>query len=172
MSIIREKKEELVKKIGDAFEKYDSFYMLDFINMPVSQAVELRKQMRENSFSFMVVKNRLALRALKDDFPEDLKSHFRGPTGIAFAPENPIGLAHLIKNFSAQHKVLSVKAGMLEGRFLASEEFDKIAVLTSREDLLVKIGFLMTYSLTKLLRTWQAPLNSLGSMLSQLKTKK
>ncbi len=172
MNVNRERKEAMVQEISDDFSAYESFYLLDFMRMPVSLAVELRREMRKNDYMFKVVKNRIALRAMKDDFPEELQKHFQGPTALAFSAEDPIGLARLIKNFSVQHKILTVKAGIVEGRYLPTEEFDMIATLSSREDLVAKIGYLMAYPLTKLLKTLQAPYQSLGSMLSQLKSKK
>ncbi|MGD2295307.1 MAG: 50S ribosomal protein L10 [Candidatus Aminicenantes bacterium] len=172
MNVNRERKEQLVKEMSDAFDKYDSFYLIDFINMPVWLSVQLRKKLRENSYPFRVIKNRLALRALKEDFPEDLKTYFQGPTAIAYAEEDPVGLARLIKDFSSQHKVLTVKGGIIEGQLLQKEEFEDIAKLTSKEDLIGKLGYLMAYPLKNLLRTWQAPFNSIGSMLSQIKSKK
>lgn len=172
MSVIREKKEEFVEELSKNFNDCDSFYLVDFMNMPVSKAVELRRELRKNSYVFKVVKNRLALRALKEDFPEDLKKQFTGPTALAFAPEDPVGLARLIKDFSLKHKLLKVKAGIVEGKYLPGEEFHTIANLSSREDLLAKLGFLMAYPLTQLLKTWQAPFSSMGNMLSQLKSKK
>jgi len=172
MNVNRQKKEDLVKEISEKFESHDTYYLFDFINMPVSQSVELRRKLREQSFLFKVVKNRLALKALKEDMPEDLKTHFRGPTAIAFASENPLKLARLIRNFSEQHKVLKFKAGLLEGHFLPEDRFAEVADLTSRDDLVAKVGFLMAYPLIKFLRTWQAPTESLGRLLSQLKSKK
>ena len=76
MNVNRERKEEMVQEINDSFAAFESFYLLDFMRMPVSQAVELRREMRKNDYTFKVVKNRLALRALKDDFPEELQKHF------------------------------------------------------------------------------------------------
>jgi large subunit ribosomal protein L10 len=172
MNVNRQKKEDLVKDINANFAEHDSFYLLDFINMSVAQAVELRRQLHENSFPMKVVKNRLALRALTDDLPEDLKEHFRGPTAIAFAAENPLQLARMLRDFSRQHKVLKYKAGLLEGQFLPESQFEDVASLTSKEDLIAKLGFMMAHPLVKLLRTWQAPIESLGRLLSQLKSKK
>jgi len=119
-----------------------------------------------------VVKNRLALRALTEDLPGDLKQYFTGPTAIAFASENPLQLARMLRDFSKEHKVLKFKAGLLEGQFLPKDKFEDIANLTSRDDLIAKLGFLMANPLIKLLRTWQAPIESLGRLLSQLKLKK
>lgn len=165
----KEKKDKIIQELKEAFHNYDTFYLVDFINMPVSQFVELRKQFRENSYFIRVVKNRLALRALKEDFPDDLKDFFEGPTAIGFAEENPIGLARMIKDFSTKHKILTVKGGMLEGQFFTGEQFVEIASLSTKEDLLAKIGYLMSYPLVKLARTWQAPLDNLGRLLSHLK---
>ncbi|MGD8540604.1 MAG: 50S ribosomal protein L10 [Candidatus Aminicenantes bacterium] len=172
MSEIREKKEQFVEELSKDFDDYESFYLVDFMNMSVSKAIELRRELRNNSYVFKVVKNRLALRALREDFPEELKEQFTGPTALAFAPEDPVGLARLIRDFSLKHKLLKVKAGIVEGRYLPGEEFHTVANLSSREDLLAKFGFLMAYPLTQLLKTWQAPFSSMGSMLSQLKSKK
>ena len=168
----REEKEKQIKELSEAFSSHDSFFLVDFINMSVAQAQEMRKLCRENSYSFRVVKNRLALRALKEEFPEDFKMSFQGSTAVAFAPQNPIGLARLIKDFSARNNVLSVKSGILEGQFLTADKFNEVANLTSRGELLARIGGLMAAPLMKLLRTWQAPLSGLGTLLSQLKTKK
>ena len=172
MNVNSEKKENLIKEINENFAKHDSFFLFDFINMPVAQTMKLRKQLHENSFPMKVVKNRLALRALTGDLPEDLKEHFRGPTAIAFASENPLQLARILRDFSKQHKVLKFKAGLLEGQFLQKAQFEDVANLTSREDLLARFGFLMANPLVKLLRTWQTPMESLGRLLSQLKSKK
>jgi large subunit ribosomal protein L10 len=78
----------------------------------------------------------------------------------------------MLRDFSRQHKVLRFKAGLLEGQFLPEDKFEDVANLTSRDDLLAKIGFLMANPLIKMLRTWQAPVESFGRLLSQLKSKK
>jgi len=168
----REVKERQVKELSDSFKSCKSFYLVDFIKMPVSRAVELRNLFRENSYSFRVVKNRLALKAFREDFPEDLKRYFQGPTAIAFASQDPVGLARLIKDFSVRNKVLTVKAGLLDGEFLSGERFTEIASLSSREELVARIGYLMAFPLIKIHRTWQAPINGIGRLLSQLKSKK
>ncbi len=167
----KESKEKIIDQLAEAFRDNTTFYLVDFKRMPVWQSVELRKTLRKNSFRLKVVKNRLALRALGDSAPESLKPSFEGPTAIAFASENPIGLARLLKEFSAQNKVLAVKGGVVEGHFLAVDRFDELAKLNSRNDLLARFGSLMAYPLVKMLRTLGAPLNNLGGLLGQLKNK-
>lgn len=168
----RDKKEKLAKELAEAFENSNSFYLLDFIKMPVSRFVELRKLFRERSYYFKVVKNRLALRALREDVPQDLRKYFQGPTAIAFSSEDPIGLARVIKEYSEKNKILRVKAGILQGQFLPPERFSEVASLRSRQELVAKFGNLMAWPFMRFMRTWQAPINNIGRLLSQLKTKK
>ncbi len=172
MNVNREKKVKQVQDLAKVFEQNSTLYLIDYKKISVPKSMELRTQLRENNCSLKVIKNRLALRALTDELPLELKQHFQGPTAIAFTDENPIILARLLKDFIEQNKVLKVKAGLVEGEFLSEGQFPEIANLTSRDDLLAKLGYLIVYPLTQLLKTWQAPFNSFGSMLSQLKSKK
>jgi large subunit ribosomal protein L10 len=168
----QEAKAHLIKQLEDNFGRQNSAYLLDFTGMKVSQAVELRKLLRKNSYEIKVVKNRLALRALKEEFPPELRSYFEKPTAIAFAADEPVKLARLLRDFSAQNKVLAYKGGLIEGRLLPPERFEEICRLASREELIGKIGYLMAFPLIQLLRTFQAPLTQLGRAMSQFKEKK
>jgi large subunit ribosomal protein L10 len=168
----KETKGQIVKGLEGAFDANSTYYLVDFKRMKVSQAVELRKLLRKNAFAYKVVKNRLALRALRDRCPAGLKPFFEKPTAIAFADKDPIGLAKILKDFSAQGKVLAVKGGVVEGQYMAPERFDEIVRLSSRKALIAKIGFMMASPLVRLMRTLQAPLGNMGSLLSQLPAKK
>lgn len=172
MSLNREKKENKAKKIKEDFDKHNTIFLMDYVNIPVSKSIELRTQLRENKSSLKVIKNRLALKALGEGFPEEFKKSFRGPTAMAYTTENPVILARILDDFMDNHKILGVKAGIVEGQIISGERFKEVASLGSRKELMTKIGYLMAAPLTKFLRTWQAPLHSLGSMLSQLKSKK
>jgi large subunit ribosomal protein L10 len=168
----QEAKAHLIKQLEDNFGRQNSAYLLDFTGMKVSQAVELRKLLRKNSYQIKVVKNRLALRALKEEFPQELRRYFEKPTAIAFAADEPVKLARLLRDFSAQNKVLAYKGGLIEGRLLPPERFEEICRLASREELIGRIGYLMAFPLIQLLRTFQAPLAQLGRAMSQFKEKK
>ena len=168
----RDTKEKQVNTLNKMFEENSSYVLLDYEKMTVAQSVELRKSLRRNSYSFKVVKNRLALRALSQDVPTVLRPYFKKPTAIAFATKEPVALARLVREFSSKNKILTVKGGIIEGQAFPAARFDEICILPSRKESLSKIGYFMAYPLTKFLRTWQAPLNQIGVLLSQLKNKK
>jgi large subunit ribosomal protein L10 len=168
----RKSKEKIVEDLGKVFDANGTYYLVDFKRMRVSQSVELRKALRKSSYSYKVVKNRLALRALRNRAPEALKPFFQKTTAIAFAGKDPIGLARMLRDFSIGGKILAVKAGVVEGQYMAPERFAEIVRLGSRDELLGKIGYLMAHPLGQFLRTLQAPLVDMGRLWSLLKGKK
>lgn len=168
----RDEKSREIKNWEEDFDRFPTIFLLDYTGMNVSQAVALRKILKKNSYAFKVLKNRLALRALREEFPREFRAYFEKPTAAAMAAEEPVKLAQLLKDFSTQNKVMTFKGGMIEGRLLPAERFDEICRLGSRESLLGKIGFLMAFPLVQLMRSWQAPLSQWGRMMSQLKEKK
>jgi len=168
----KEEKQPIVQTLERLFETNSTYYLIDFKRMKVAQAVELRKTLRKNAFTYKVIKNRLALRALGAKCPEALRPFFEKPTAIAFADKDPIQLAKILKDFSNQGKILAVKGGVVEGQYLAAERFDEISRLSSRADLMARFARLMAAPLVEFLRTLQAPLSNFGNLLNQLKIKK
>lgn len=168
----RDAKAHTIKNMEESFGRQKTIYLMDYTGMTVSQAVALRRLLKKSSYDFKVVKNRLALRALKEDFPAELRSYFQKPTAVALAAAEPVKLARMLKDFSVQNKVMAFKGGLFEGQLLPPERFDEVCRLASREELLGKIGYLMASPLIRMLRTWQAPLSQMGRLLSQFKEKK
>jgi large subunit ribosomal protein L10 len=168
----KEAKQPIIQNLERLFETNNTYYLVDFKKMKVSQSVELRKILRKNAFPYKVIKNRLALRALGEKCPETLRPFFQKPTAIAFAGKDPIHLAKILKDFSNQGKILAVKGGQVEGQYLAPGRFDEVCRLSSREDLVGKIAFMMASPLHRLMRTLQAPLGNVGILLGELKKTK
>jgi len=168
----RDAKAHSIKNMEESFGRQKTIYLMDYTGMKVSQAVALRKLLKKSSYDFKVIKNRLALRALKEDFPAELRSYFQKPTAVALAASEPVKLARMLKDFSVRNKVMAFKGGLFEGQLLPPERFDEVCRLASREELLGKIGYLMASPLVRMLRTWQAPLTQMGRLLSQFKEKK
>lgn len=168
----KEVKTTIIKEITASLDENPSFFLVDFKKMKVGQSVELRKLLRRNNYRFKVIKNRLALKALADRMPGEVKACFQGPTAIAMAAQDPVGLAKAIKEYGSQSKALAVKGGVIDGVFFPADRFEEICRLASREEMLSRIAFLMSYQLGRFLRTLQSPLANLGLLLGQLKDKK
>lgn len=167
----KETKHKIVKELEESFEQNHTWYLVDYKQMPVSRMVELRKLLKRNNFRLKVVKNRLALKAIGQRFPE-LKPYFQKNNALAFTDSDPIALAKILQDFSDRGKVLEIKAGVIEGHYLAPEMFSEIIKLNSKMDLIGRVGYLISYPLSQLLRTLQTPLVNMGRLLSVLKDRK
>lgn len=170
--MIKEDKQSIIQVLERLFEANSTYYLVDFKRMNVGQAVELRKLMRKNAFTYKVIKNRLALRALGEKCPEALRPLFQKPTAVAFTDKDPIELARILKDFSNHGKVLAVKGGRIDGQLMPAERFDEVTRLGSRKDLMTKVAYLMADPLHRLIRTLQAPLGNVGILLGELKKTK
>jgi large subunit ribosomal protein L10 len=168
----RQTKETRVRELDEILKANNSFILFDYKKMSVAQSVTLRKSLRKQASGLKMVKNRLALRSLKSEFPDALRGAFHQPTAMAYTAEDPIRLAKTIKDFSVQNKVLAVKGGVLEGQWFGAERFDEITKLSGRTALLGRIGAMMAAPLSGFLRAFRAPLGNLGVLMGQLKDKK
>ncbi|MCK7483114.1 MAG: 50S ribosomal protein L10 [Candidatus Moduliflexus flocculans] len=139
--------------------------------MKVSQSVELRKILRKNAFTYKVIKNRLALRALGEKCPEALRPFFQKPTAIAFADKNPVQLAKILKDFSNQGKILAVKGGQVEGQLMPAARFDEVCqAAVPRASCSARLAFMMASPLHAAhARPCRRPLGNVGILLGELK---
>src|SRR5439155_7811613 len=80
----KNEKTQAISELEAAIGKARNAFLIDFKGVTVPQVTELRKQVRETGSKYLVVKNTLALIALKDSPMIGMKDRFSGPTAVAF----------------------------------------------------------------------------------------
>ena len=153
MAISREKKQELVELYENGLAKAQHVFLMGFEGISVPDVTELRNQVRESGGRYVVVKNRLAMRAIEGAGLEGLKDLFRGTTAAAFAEDNPVAIAKAVSEFAKKVPAIELKGGLLDGQEVAAQEIEAIASLPSREELIAKLLFLMQSPVTSFVRT-------------------
>src|SRR5881394_328904 len=96
----REEKAEAISELEAAIGKANNAFLIDFKGITVPQVTELRKQVRQTNSGYVVVKNTLALIALKDSPIINMKEQFNGPTAIAFNADDAVVLAKALTKFA------------------------------------------------------------------------
>lgn len=156
----RERKAEVVQKLTDRLRRSRTLYLTDFTGIAVKPMTELRGRLRDAGVEYVVVKNTLALRALKEANVTGLDEVLNGPTGFVFAGAEPLAAAKVLTAFQQEYEILTVKVGLVDGRQITPEEIHRLATLPSHEELLAQMGGAL-----------QAPLQGfvgvLSGMLSQ-----
>ena len=102
---------------------------------------------------------------------EGLNNFLDGSTAIAYSFDDPISPARVLKNFTKDHDLPGVKGIVIDGDILDGGEFNKIASLPSKEELLAKVALLLNSPLSKLVWALKSPLVDMTNLLSNIKEK-
>jgi len=126
---------------------------------------DLRSRLRTAGSQVRVVKNTFLARVLKDAGLPELDGALKGQTAIVFGDKDISAAAKLLKNFAAEFKLPSIKAGILDRSVLDSKQVLALADLPSREVLLGKILGLLQAPAGQLVRILNTPASQLAQVL-------
>lgn len=163
-----ERTAELADRLGEA----EILYLADFTGLDVKHMTELRRRFREAGSQFVVVKNRLALRALEQlDLP-DISEHLRGPTGFVLAKEDPVVPAKTLREFAKENEERpTLKVGVVMERLVSAEEIRQLAELPPREELLAMIMGSLTAPVSGIVGVLEGLLRDIAYMIEEVAKK-
>ncbi|MCK0110942.1 50S ribosomal protein L10 [Ornithinimicrobium sp. F0845] len=159
-----------IAELTDHFRNSGAAVLTEYRGLTVAQLTELRNSIREHA-TYAVVKNTLTKLAATEAGVTDLEEHLQGPTAIAFVTGDPVEAAKGLRDFAKANPALVIKAGVLDGKPLSSEEITKLADLESREVLLAKLAGAMNASLTNAVYLFAAPLSQTARVVEALRAK-
>ncbi|MBT9258951.1 MAG: 50S ribosomal protein L10 [Clostridiales bacterium] len=172
MSRNLEKKKELVARLSQDLQKAASVILTDFRGLTVEKDVLLRRKAREQKVHYKVVKNTLLKRAAEEAGIHGLDPYLEGPTAIAYSFEDPVATARVIHEFAEEEKVLTIKAGVVEGRLITADAVEGLAKLPPRPVLLAQLAGAFQAPLQQVAGMLAAPLRSFLYGLKALEEKK
>ena len=118
-----------------------------------------------------MVKNTLTEIAAKEAGVTAFDGQLSGPSAIAFITGDPVEAAKGLRDFAKANPLLVIKAGVLDGKPLSTEEITKLADLESREVLLSKLAGALNASLSKAVYLFAAPLSQTARVVDALRAK-
>jgi large subunit ribosomal protein L10 len=167
----RAEKEAKVKEIAGELEGSDAAVLAGYRGLTVQEAAELRDALVEVGTRFAIVKNSLAMLAVKEAGHEALTEFFDGPTAVAFVKGDPVMAAKRLVEQSKKFPVIEIRGGFAEGRVLSGDEIRTLAALDSREVMLAKIAGLGKMQMSKAAWMFQALQSKFLLLLEALKEK-
>jgi len=132
-------KSKIVQELHDKFSRMKTAVLSDYQGLSVKQINVLRKELREKSVEFYVVKNTLAKRASKETPLSILDAHFKGPTAVALSYDDPVTPVKVLTEFSKKEPKLKITVGFVEGREFDCDTLKELAKLPPREVLLSRM---------------------------------
>jgi large subunit ribosomal protein L10 len=168
----REQKAEAISTFTEGIGQATNAFVLDFKGITVPQVTELRKQVRESGSDYVVIKNTLALIAVKDSPLKKLTGTFSGMTAIAYNTTDPVALAKVLTKFAKDVPTVQFKGALLAGQVVAAGEIQNIANLPSRDELLAKLLYLMQHPIRGLAVVLNGTIRNLAVVLDQIAQQK
>ena len=172
MPLTRQRKEHLVAEYEEGLSKAPHVFLLSFEGITVPQVTELRRRVRETGGRYIVVKNRLALRAIEGQSLGGLKGQFSGATAAAFGTDDAVSIAKVLTEFAKEVPAVTLKGGLVDGQEVGAEDVKEIASLPSREELIAKLLFLLQSPITSFVRTLNEIPRQFVAVLHQISKEK
>jgi large subunit ribosomal protein L10 len=167
----REEKSATIQEIAAQIEGSEAIFAVDYRGISVSQAAELRSNLREADASFRVVKNRLTKLAADKAGEDRLAELLQGPTALTFVRGDTAAAAKAISTFNKEHDVLTYKGGFMGTTSLDEAGFKSIALLPSREVLIGQFAGVVASPITGVVRGLNALIQGLATQLGQIAEK-
>ncbi|HEY3270948.1 MAG TPA: 50S ribosomal protein L10 [Geothrix sp.] len=139
-----------VAVLKETFASATSAVVIEFKGLAVGKDTAFRKSIRESKAQYRVSKNTLLRLAVKDTTFEALGGHFKGASAVATTKDDVVALAKAINGFLKDNPAATFKAGIMDGKQIDAKQLQVLAELPSRDVLIAKLLYLMTYPISGL----------------------
>lgn len=131
-----EEKKRITKDLNERFTKAAVVFVTDYKGLDVAAINDLRRKLTKEEVEYQVAKNSLLIRAAEGTDVDLLKDLFKGPNAVALSYGDPVSPAKVLTDFAKNNDVFEIKAGVMDGAVLDSNQIKALADLPSREVLL------------------------------------
>jgi len=152
----RPEKVQRVAELSEEFKGARNIFITDYSGLNVIDITELRKQLRESGISYRVEKNTLLRRAAAESGYDDLVPEFKGPTAIAFSPEDPTVAAKIFYDFYDRLEKPHVRVFQIDDRLYEPEKLKPLAKLPPRDIVLAQLVATIESPISALIGTLDA----------------
>jgi large subunit ribosomal protein L10 len=149
-------KAETVAAVEERLKAAKMAIVTEYRGLNVGQMTRLRREIRQVSGEYQVIKNTLIKRALKGTVYADLERLLDGPNGWVFAYDDPVVLSKALIKFADENDKLAIKGGVFEGQFMDPAKVKVLSQMPSKPELQAM-----------LLATIQAPATHLARLLQE-----
>lgn len=165
----RTDKETFVTDFRERVQRAPVMYLTDFTGLSVKEMTQLRRQVKEVGGEYLVVKNRLAMRALAElDLP-DVTEHLTGPTGVVLGYDEAVSVAKALSDYAKEHKDRpTFKVAVLDRNVLGPDQIERLARLPSREQLLAELAGAMQAPMASMVTALGGKLQETAGLLEAL----
>ena len=165
----REKKSLVVDNLENEFRRARVVILTDYRGLVTKDVTGLRRKLGDSGAKYKVVKNTMAVLALKRLGREEMAGMFTGPVAVAIGYEDEIKPAKVMFDYIKGNNInLTVKGGILGERAISADEVTALAKLPPREVLVAQAVSGLKRPVYNLVAVLSSPLQRLTWVLQSI----
>lgn len=156
--ITRADKAQEITVLSEKFGRAKAAFLVDFKGMTVEQVTTLRKKLVPLDCEMKVVRNTLAVRALKDHPSSEsaIATAFVGNNAVVFSYGEAPASAKALTDFAKEVEQFQVKVGVMDGQALDAGRISALANLPTKDVLRGMFLGTLQAPMSKFVRTLNA----------------
>ena len=143
-----------------------------YSGLTVAQITRLRRDIRDASGEYQVIKNTLVRRSLEGTVFGDLEKLLEGPNGWVLGYDDPVVLSKAVIKFADDNDKLRIKGAVFEGSFMDVAGVKALSQMPSKPELQATLLSLMNAPATHLVRLIQEPGARVVRLIESLRASK
>ena len=174
---VLEEKRALVAALAEKMKNASAGVLVDYKGINVADDTKLRRDLRNAGVEYAVIKNTMLRFAIDELGLKELEQHLEGTTALAVSTDDAIAPAKVVSEFIKKNKlenteVLTIKAGIVDGKVISADDVKALASLPSREVLIAKLLGSMQAPISNTVGVLQGVIRNAVYVLDAIRQKK
>jgi len=162
----------IIKELVGSLKGSENVMVFSFSGIVATNLGKLRMDLKDKQAHFLTTKNQFIKKALAEVEKEKLNEVIEGQTALLFFGEEPIEGTKVISKFIKDNPGMLFKAGFLGERFLEEKDFNVLASLPTRDELLARAVMTIKGPITSTVLTLRGIINKFVLVLKAVKQNK
>jgi large subunit ribosomal protein L10 len=168
----RSQKQQIVTDLTAKLGQVEAIILTDFKGLNVVTISTLRRRVSEAGGRYQVVKNTLLKLAAEGTDAGKLEDLLTGNNALGMTEGDPVSLVRALVDFAKENENLVIKAGIISGRMIDTQQILDMAGLPPRDVLLGKLLGTMNAVPTNLVRVLNALTSNFVYALAAIRDQK
>ncbi|MFH1245120.1 MAG: 50S ribosomal protein L10 [Candidatus Omnitrophota bacterium] len=167
-----ELKRIMAREIKEKLQNKDELFFSSFSGLAVDEQERLRRRLKDNKASFMVVKNRIAQKVFSQLQIEELSTFMQQMTAITVSSGDPVSISKILLEFAEKNEKFVVVGAYVGGQTLNRNSVKQLATIPAKEVLLAQIVRGIKSPISGLVNCLSATMRNFVVVLDKIREKK
>jgi large subunit ribosomal protein L10 len=169
----KEEKAQIIEEIKELVLKSNAMFLVNYSGVNVADINKIRSDFRKEGVTYKVFKNTLYKKALAEAGSyQKFNDKLVGMIGVAFAGENFIAPAKIIKKYFDEKQKFSFKGCYIQSTFYSPEQLNVIATMPTKEEIMAGIVGSIAAPASGIVGAINAVMRDLVSVIDEVSKKK